>query len=125
MATNGTVSEDDCETQDERCERLDREKDALRTSAAGDSLRARLLALLAGNQHADLENRDGVSHESALFRYAAATTKAVAMALQGTDYVCSNEPFETDFSTSEAATVLCGLSALLEHGPELVQNLRH
>jgi len=117
--------EDLRETQAERSGRLDLERAALRSSPSDDSLRARLLALLGGNQYTDLENRDGCSHERALFRYAAATTKAVAMALQGADYVCSNEPFETEFSTAEAATVLCGLSALMEIGPDLVEDIRH
>lgn len=127
MATTENVSqpEDREETHAERCMRLDLERSALRSSPAGDSLRVRLLAMLSGNQHADLENRDGVSHEAALFRYAAATTKAVAMALQGTDYVCCNEPFETDFTTEDAAYVLCGLSALLDEAPKLVDDLRN
>ena len=46
------------------------------------------------------------------------------MALQGTDYVITNESFETAFTTEEAATVLCGLSALLDEGPSLVEDLR-
>jgi hypothetical protein len=113
------------ETHEDRSERLDIERLALKPSPADDSLRERLLALLSLQQHTDIANRGGVSHERALFRYAAATSKAVAMALQGTDYVCSNEPFETSFTTEDAAFVLCGLSALLGEAPGLVEDLRH
>lgn len=124
MATKQTVTEDREETQAERSDRLDLEKKALRPGQSGDALPERLLALLGGNMYAVLDGAPGISHERALFKYAAATTKAVAMALQGAEYVCSNEPFETEFSTSEAATVLCGLSALMEHGPDLIEDIR-
>lgn len=119
-----TVTEDHEETQQERCARLDLEKKALRPSPADDSLRERLLGLLGGNMYAVLDEGQSVSHERALFRYAAATSKAVAMALRGTEYVCCNEPFETAFTTDEAAVVLCGLSALLEHAPDLLGDIR-
>ena len=124
MATTETVTEDREETQDERCARLNVERKALRPGQSDDALPERLLALLGGNMYAVMNEGGGVSHERALFRYAAATSKAVAMALQGTEYVCSNEPFETEFTTSEAAIVLCGLSALMEHGPDLIEDIR-
>lgn len=114
------------ETTDERHARIDLERDALRPTPAYDSLRERLLALLGCNLYgATYDNVPPAGfHERALFRYAAATTKAVAMALQGTDYVTTNEPFDATFTTEEAATVLCGLSALLEEGPSLIDDLR-
>lgn len=127
MATNGTVSEkpeDREETMGERRERLDLEKKALRPGSSGDALPERLLALLGFNQYQVLDGDDGLSPERALFKYAAASTKAVAMALRGTDYVCSNEAFETEFTTDEAAIVLCGLSSLLEEGPDLITDIR-
>lgn len=119
-----TVTEDREETQAERSARLDLEKKALRPGYSHDALPERLLALLGGNMYAVIDGVPGVSYERALFKYAAATSKAVAMALQGAEYVCSSEPFETEFSTSEAATVLCGLSALMEHGPDLIEDIR-
>lgn len=126
MATSTSISTPEPieETQAERSRRIDREHSALRSSPANDSLRQTILALLGCNMYTELNEGPGVSHERALFRYAAATSKAVAMALQGTDYVCSNEPFETAFTTTEAAVVLCGLSALMEHGPGLVEDIR-
>jgi len=123
--SESTVTEDHEETQDERSRRLDLEKKALRRGQSADGLPERLLALLGGNQYVELNEGPGVSHERALFRYAAATSKAVAMALQGCEYVCSNEPFETEFSTAEAAIVLCGLSALMEYGPDLIGDIRY
>jgi hypothetical protein len=124
VTENTSDSEAELESFEERSDRLDREKLALRSSAASDSLRARLLALLGGNQYFDIDNTTGISPERALFRYAAATSKAVGMALQGTEYVCSNEPFECEFSSQEAAYVLCGLSALLDQGPDLIDDIR-
>lgn len=116
------------ETHAERSARLDLENAALRPSSAGDSLRERLLVLLGCNLYGE-DCGDEVPaagfHNRALFRYAAATTKAVAMALQGTHYVTTNEPFDVDFSTEDAATVLCGLSALLQEGPGLVEDLQY
>lgn len=115
------------ESHEERCARLALERNALRPSPAYDSLRERLLALLGCNLYSEDYGTDygpAHFHEQALFRYASATTKAVAMALQGTHYVTANEGFDTEFTTDEAATVLCGLSALLEEGPDLVKSLR-
>lgn len=112
------------EAMDARWHRIGREKGALRSSPADDSLRARLLTLLGGNMYAKLDEGMGVSQERAMFRYAAATTKAVAMALKGHDYVCSNEHYDTAFTEDEAAIVLCGLSALLDVGPDLVESIR-
>ena len=114
------------ESQEERSARIDLEKKVLGPSPAHDSLRERLLALLGCNLYGnDYEERPPAPfHERGLFRYAAATTKAVAMALQGTHYVTANEPFDTEFTTDEAATVLCGLSALLDEGPDLIEDLR-
>jgi len=126
MATiNDNTDTDREETQAERMKRLDLERDALRPNRGRDSLRDRLLTIVGLNQHAQIAHRGGCSHERALFRYAAATTKAVGMALMGTDMVCSNEPFETSFTSDEAAFVLCGLSALLEEGPDLIEDLRY
>lgn len=125
MATEQTVTEDCEETQAERSARLDLEKKALRLGQSEDALPERLLALLGGNMYAVMNEGLGVSYERVLFKYAAATSKAVAMALRGCEYVCSNEPFETEFSTAEAATVLCGLSALMEHGPDLIDSIRY
>lgn len=124
MATEQTVTEDREETQAERSARINLEKRALRPGQSEDALPERLLALLGCNLYTVLDGTEGISHERALFKYAAATAKAVAMALQGTERVCANEPFETEFTTSEAAVVLCGLSALMEHGPDLIEDIR-
>jgi len=62
--------------------------------------------------------------ERVLFRFAAATSKAVALALVGVDLVCDNERPDTDFGADDAASVLLGVSALLEHGPKLVEDIR-
>jgi hypothetical protein len=114
------------ESQDERGARLKLERKALAPSPAHDSLRERLAALLGLNLYGSEypETAPLPYHERALFRYAAATTKAVAMALQGTEYVTTNEPFDTQFTTEEAATVLCGLSVLLDEAPSLIEDLR-
>jgi len=86
---------DDCETQDERCERLDREKDALRTSAAGDSLRARLLAHWQQPACRPRESRRGEPRERAVSLRRCDHEGRGSDGVQGTDYVCSTSRSKT------------------------------
>lgn len=127
MATNQTDTtraNNREETIDERGARLALERKALRPGSANDSLRERLLGLLSCNMYGDFDGGQATSHDRVLLRFASATSKAVALALQGATYVNSNEQFDADFTTDEAATVLYGLSSLLEYGPDLIQDLR-
>lgn len=107
------------ETQEERWARIGREQAALAPSPADDSLRARLLELLCCNQYAYPTDGPGVGYERAIFRYAAATSKAVALALQGV----SHDVLDADFSTEEAANVLCGLSSFLDFAHKMLVDL--
>jgi hypothetical protein len=118
-----TQAEEREETQEERWERIAREKAALADSPADDSLRARLLEVLRCNQCVNPKDGPGVGYERALFRYAAATSKAVALALQGEMYVNSNESTDTEFTTEEAAATLLGLSAFLDFAHRMLVDL--
>lgn len=110
---------------EQRKSRLLIERQAL--AARGlDSLRSRILRIVGAGAAIDQTwaSEDTVlTPERALLRYAAATSKAVGLALMGFERVCSNANFDVDFSSEDAAIVMCGLSELLEVGPALVNSI--
>lgn len=108
----------EAETFEQRSVRLDLEKQALRSDAP-DALKSQLLRLLSVNQDAQL-HVDGLSHERALMRFAAATTKAVAFAIQGGFYVNTNESVAGEFTADDAAFALQGVAAILEESRGLL-----
>jgi len=112
------------ETMDERHERHVFEKKALVESPADDSLRAVILRLLTVGGYSELFGEGGCCHEDALLAFAAASNKAVAVALLGADRVSSNTFVDLEFGTEDAARVLLGVSALLEAGPQLLSSVR-
>lgn len=106
---------------------LELETRALAESPEPDSLRANILRLVALGAYAELFGEGGICHEDALIGFAAATSKAVALALQaGPDACVSADSFgDVAFNGDDAVRVLLGMSALLENGPKLLSSVRH
>lgn len=93
-----------------RTTHLDLEKQALR-STAHDSLRSRLERIIAGGGYYD---NDETPIDRALLGYAAAVTKAVAVALIAeTTSNGGDTSADIEFTPGDAARALGGLAALL------------
>lgn len=121
MATTETVSETREETQQERRSRAEAEHAALR-SRRPDALRSTIMTLLASGHYADQkEGREMADTQISLIRYAAAVTKAVAVAGAGAENLSCNTGVEVTFTDDDMTTALLGLSALLEAAPELLK----
>lgn len=110
------------ESQEERRVRRDLEKRALRSKSEG-SLRCRLERILAAGGWCD---DDGNTPEKALIQYAAIMTKAVAIAMMAEGNELDDGPgidSTSLLSVGEAARGLYGLSALLDEGYHLLNEL--
>jgi len=94
-------------------------------STASDSVRSRIMRIISASGYVNDNTAPGsdTTPERALLRYAAATTKAVGIALLGAGYVQDNEGIDVAFDDGDASVVMCGLSELLEVGPELITSI--
>lgn len=118
-----TEAETETESTAERMARLETELLALR-SRKPDALRGRIMALLACGQYLDSE-RESECVRDALIGYAAAVTKAVAVADAGAEHLSCNTGAEVAFTSDDVTAALLGLSAFLEVAPELLRSVEH
>ncbi|HKY39245.1 MAG TPA: hypothetical protein VJN18_25080 [Polyangiaceae bacterium] len=120
MATNETVSQETESTLDDterrrRCLALQAELFALGTYP--DSHRSCVTKVLCVGQY--VNQADGCTAERALLRWAAATSKAVAIALV---HQQNEENVDLVLYDHEAAAVLAGVAEILDAAPRLIED---
>jgi hypothetical protein len=127
MATTETVAEkspsqqaqDLAESRRHRCREY--ELGALNLGDHETSIRHALAQILCAGQYVRQGEGDDVTAERALLRYAAATTKAIGIALNVERN--GSENHDVVLYDHEAAIGLAGLSALLDAAPGLIDKI--
>lgn len=126
MATNGTVSEKSPEAQAydiaeaRRMKSHEYEVNALDYGDHDNSIRHKLAQILCAGRNVKQSEGGDMTAERALMRFAAVTTKAVAVALAHGQMV--EDEHNVVLYDNEAAMALLGVSALLDAAPRLIDD---